>query len=384
MTPRSTTHSTALSPGTQVPMRRIVISFSLAVVMVAAAVLYYTLQRATITLDLAPTDQIAETTLTASSGGSGADLAASVLTTEISGSKQFTASPSGQLDDKASGTVTLVNTNTSAQTLIATTRLLSPDGILFRLKDTVTVPAKGSLLNVAVVADQSGDASAIGPTRFTIPGLKSGLREKIYAESTEAMRRGEKPGTKVTAADFDQARKTLVDQLVPQALSKLREQLPAAERQRSVVYTTDTTKVSSDVAAGTAKPSFTYTVTVKVQAVFYDPGALHDQALAKSQADVTDGRKVLTLQEETLAVSVDTIDTDKKTATLKVKFMAKVAIVLPEQAFKKTDLLGRTPDDVKNYFASVPGVKSAEVELSPFWTKAVPTVESHITLQVKQ
>lgn len=383
MAPR-TTHSSLPTPGTQVPMRRIVISFSLAVVMVVAAVLYYTLQRAVITLDLAPADQVTETSLVTSADGSGADMAATVAATDVSGSKQFSASPSGQLADKATGAVTLINNNTAAQTLIATTRLLSPDNVLFRLKDTVTVPARGSLANVAVVADQPGDGSAIGPARFTIPGLKPTLREKIYAESSDPMRRTAKPGSKITAADFDTARKSLTDQLVPQALAKLREQLPLDQRQRTVVYAASTTKADSSVPAGADKSTFTYTVTVKVTAVFYDPGSLRDQALAKAQADVTDGRKVLTLEEQTLAVSVASADADKKTSTLKVKFMSKVAIADAEQAFRKTDLLGRTPDDVKNYFASVPGVKSVDVVLTPFWTKVVPTVESHITLQVKQ
>lgn len=381
MTPRTTQHSEPPSLGTQVPMKRIVISFSLAVIMVVASVLYYTLQRAVITLDLEPANEVVETSLSA---GADAAIPATVASLELSGNKTFPASPSGDKEDKASGTVTLINNHTATQTLIATTRLLSPDNILFRLRETVTIPAKGKLENVKVVADQPGEASAIGPTKFTIPGLRANLQTVIYAESSEAMRRAEKAGSKVTALDLDEARKTLTESVIFQALGKLREQLPQAERSRSVVYKSETVKAESNVPANTTKSEFTYTVSIKVTAVFYDPDKLREQALNNSQGNTTSGRKVLTLEEQSLAVSVESADATKNTATLQVKFLAKVAITDAETAFRKSDLLGRTPEEVHNYFSSVAGVRDSEVKLSPFWVKSVPTVENHITLQVKE
>ncbi len=384
MTPRPHHPSTLPSPGTQVPMKRIVVSFSIAVVMVVAAVLYYTLQRAIVTLELEPASEVAESTLTVGVKDSGASLTGTVAALELSGSKKFPASPSGVRDDKASGTVTLSNNQTTAQTLIATTRLLSPDKVLFRLRQTVSIPARGKLEQVAVIADQAGEASAIGPTKFTIPGLRANLQDKVYAESTEPMRRAEKPGSKVTAVDLDDARKSLTELLVPQALAKLREQLPAAERSWTVVYKSETPKAESSVPAGTTATEFTYSVTVKVVAVFYDPQVLRDRVLAESQADLSSGRKILSIEEQSLAVGVGATSVEEKTASLTVKFLAKVSITDAERAFSKADLLGRTAEEVQNYFASVPGVRNAQVEMSPFWVNTVPTVESHITIEIKE
>jgi len=367
------------------PMKRIIFSFGAAVTAVVLLVLYYSLARATIILEVVPDNMVMETNLEVKQYNEESEITGTIMETEITQSKVFPASPSGELEDKASGKVSLISSHSTAQTLIATTRLLSESGVLFRLRETVTVPANGKLDNVPVVADQAGEASAIAPTRFTIPGLRPQLQKVIYAESTEPMRRLPKAGsTQITPIDLDQARKSLTDILIPQALAKLREQLPEGRRNLSVVYKNEVTKAESDVPAGSKNSQFNYTVTVKVTAVFYDPAQLKEYALSKLQADMNSGRKILTLKPESLAVSIDNVAPDLTSSVLKVKFLGQVVITEPDKIFPRADLLGRTPEEVKNYFSGVPGVKNAEVKLAPFWVKSVPTMENHITLILKE
>lgn len=366
------------------PMRRIIISFMVAVIAVGILILYYSLAKATIILKVEPANQVMETIIEVKQYGDQETDNGTIMETELTQSKVFPASPSGELEEKASGTVNLISSYSAPQTLIATTRLLSSQGILFRLTQTVTVPANGRLDNVPVIADQPGEASAIPPSRFTIPGLRPALQQVIYAESTEPMRRLPKAGsTQITPLDLDQARKNLVDVLIPQALAKLREQLPEDKRALSVVYKSEIIKAESDVPAGSKNNQFNYTVTVKVTAVFYDPDKLREDTLTKLQADLSSGKKIIKLEPESLAVSVEETAPDLTTAFLRVKFLAQVIITDPELAFKRRDLLGRTPDEVQNYFSGVPGVKNVTVELSPFWVKTVPTTENHITLKVE-
>ena len=366
---------------TSLPIKRILVSFLVAVAAIASLVLYYSLAEATIVLKIKPDNAVTETKVTI--GEKNSDVFGVIKSLELSDTKVFPASPSGEREDKATGTVNLINKYSANQTLIATTRLATPEGILFRLKQTVTVPAGGKV-ETSVVADQAGETSEVGPTKFTIPGLKPTLRELIFAESTVAMRRLEKPGTKVTALDFEQANKVLADALIPQAVAKLREQLPNEQKSWSVVYKADTLKGEADKKEGEQSADFNYAVTVKVSAVFYDPVALRDKMLNKSQDLMKDGRKIITIEEQSLAVTLDTINTDSNLATLNIKFLAQVTVTDANKAFKKTDLLGRTPAEVSNYFDLVPGVESATTKLWPFWVKTVPTVESHITLEVQE
>lgn len=361
------------------PVKGLVISFITAVVAIVLLVLYYSLAQATITLDVQPAQAVMETSLTL---GKGQEVTGTISQTELTQTKAFVASPSGEKADKATGKVMLTNNTASHQVLIATTRLLAPNNVLYRLQQTITVPAHGTV-SADVIADQAGEASVIGPSHFTVPGLHASLQDKIYADSTDPTARAGKPGNKVTQLDLDQAQKNLTDALTPQALAKLREQLPTDQKSWSVVYTTQNTKMSSTVPAGTSQPNFSYTLSLRVTAAFYDPQALRDQVLQKLQNNVSQGRKVITIEDQSLAVSMDSVAPDSSSVALKVKVLAQVTVTDPDQAFNKYDLIGRTPAEVQDYFSHVPGVKSATVDLSPFWVKSVPTVLNHITFLVK-
>lgn len=104
----------------------------------------------------------------------------------------------------ASGQVTLKNTSSTSQPLVATTRLLSAEGVLFRLKEGVIVPANGEIV-ADVYADQAGASGNIGPTTFTIPGLAASRQAEVYGESSAPMTGGVVRFGEVTLADLDAA-----------------------------------------------------------------------------------------------------------------------------------------------------------------------------------
>jgi len=206
------------------PYRRIAISFIVAAVAVTFLILYYTLGRAEITLELATETEVLETNVTATTETAEANLPGIILTTEKTTTKTYRAQGTGEKEDKALGVVTIINNNNASQSLIASTRLLSPSNILYRISTQVTVPAGGSV-EVGAVADQAGDASQITePTKFIIPGLNASLQQRIYAESKNPLIRQEKPGGKVLASDIEDARNNLKELITQQALAELREQ----------------------------------------------------------------------------------------------------------------------------------------------------------------
>jgi len=86
--------------------------------------------------------------------------------TEISVESEFSSTNSS----KAGGFVKLINKNNKDQTLIATTRLLSSDNKLYRLKEKVVIP-QNSEIRAWVEADQEGE-DFVGPAgKMIIPGL---------------------------------------------------------------------------------------------------------------------------------------------------------------------------------------------------------------------
>jgi len=367
---------------TSLPYKKLVVSFLVAAAAITLLVLYYSLGQATINLSIKPDSSIMEGVITVGTADK-VDASGVIKQLEYKGEQTFPASPSGEREAKASGKVSFINKSNQGQTLIATTRLLSKDGVLYRLVNTVNVPANGTLVTDAI-ADQAGDSGLIPPTTFIIPGLRANLQDKIYAESTQPMERAEKPGHKVTALDFERARKALSDQLLPPALAKIRDQLTDQQRKMSVVYNATVSSEESDAPADTNKDKFQYSVTLKVTAVFYDQSDLKDKMLAKLQTNRTDGKKILTIEDQSLSLNVNEFSIDLAQAQIGVKFLAQVAITDASKAFNKNDLLGRTIKEVQNYFSTIPGVVKAEVKLWPFWVTAVPSNPNSVELMITQ
>jgi len=95
----------------------------------------------------------------------------------------------------ASGNITIYNTQSKAQRLIANTRFATTAGLIFRIHSAVTIPggssSKPGSTTVKVYADQAGSSYNVGPTSFTIPGFAGTPQaSEVYARSTTAMAGG--------------------------------------------------------------------------------------------------------------------------------------------------------------------------------------------------
>src|SRR3989338_5954295 len=100
-------------------------------------------------------------------------------TSDLEDSAVVPTSGSARVEDRASGTVIVVN-EYSAQSvkLIKNTQFATTEGLIFRVPAEVIVPGKkGAVageISVTVIADKAGEAYNVGPqTRLTIPGLRS-------------------------------------------------------------------------------------------------------------------------------------------------------------------------------------------------------------------
>ena len=118
------------------------------------------------------------------------ELGYKVLSYAADASREITASGKEEVREKASGKIIVYNDfGPASQRLIKNTRFETPDGDIYRVRNSFTVPGKpdggrGSI-EVTVYADQAGEAYNLpeGSIRFTIPGLKGDLRfDGFYAK----------------------------------------------------------------------------------------------------------------------------------------------------------------------------------------------------------
>ena len=120
------------------------------------------------------------------------ELGYELLTLEESSEKQVAAKGQQDVSIKATGKIVISNEGSTPQRLIINTRFSSPSGLIYRISDSVDIPASKKDANGAVtpgtftttvLADGAGDSYNTTSGRLTVPGLKgSDQYDKVYAE----------------------------------------------------------------------------------------------------------------------------------------------------------------------------------------------------------
>lgn len=303
-----------------------------------------------------------------------------VLETVAEGTKTVAASGEKKLiEGKACGAVTVINTQTRAQALVATTRLLSPEGVLFRLESNVNVPANGRV-ETRACADQPGKAGDIDPTRFTIPGLAAALQEKTYAVSTASMTGGAQEVSVITQEEVDAAVAAYAKEVAGQAAETLKKLLSRPEVGSGVFFKEQVVRRETTAKVGETQPSFDVTVAVHVEAVFYDKDALLRVAEAALRAAAPEDKEVRGITADGLEVELAASDTTAKTATLSVTVPGEAVLKETHEAFDPEKMTGLSAEDVRRDLGGIDGVESVDVAITPGFLKRLPNLADHIDI----
>ncbi len=365
--------------------RKLATTFIGLAVLLLGFVMYVAFARATVTVTRKATPANARFTVTvrpepkAESG----EVSGAVLETVAEGTKTISASGEKKtVEGKACGTVTVINGQGSSQPLVATTRLLSESGVLFRLAEAITVPA-GGRVDARACADQPGPAGDIAASRFTIPGLNAALQEKTYAVSTAAMTGGVVETSVVTQKEVDAAVEAYAKEVADDAASKLVGMLARADMGTGRFVTHNIVRRETTAQVGKEQEKYDVTVAVSVSAVFYDQAAVERTARQKLTESLGDGTELQSVDRDSFGVDLKEKDVVGKSATLDVSVTGTGAVSEDNPAFDRKKLAGMSVADAQTYLAGIAGVQTSDIQLSPAWTKHLPNLADHITLIVK-
>jgi len=194
-------------------------------VLVIAAITHLALATATINIPSGTENFVFDAPIEISKAGDDTALYGETQSVEISGSDTYQVSDKMTESTKAGVFVTIYNKYSKSQALVKTTRMQSADSIVYRLTESVTIPAGGSV-QVFMEADKAGAEFIVQPGRFTIPGLWAGLQDQIYGETTETSKLERAEAQALTQTDIDKAGQELIAKLKPQAVEELTKLLP--------------------------------------------------------------------------------------------------------------------------------------------------------------
>ena len=274
-------------------------------------------------------------------------------------------------------TVTLVNTQAVAQPLIAKTRLLSPEGVQYRMVHAAVVPANGHRDGVEVVYDTafhqppSADMSTEIARKYTIPGLSAWLQTRVWATSAGSMQPSKEGIAELPHVSMGEAEVRRV------ASADADARVVALTKDGEEAITLDSNLVVTPTAT-------TIRAVATKTALIVDRGAVTARARdVLAQSVTAGGRELVRVSEGSPTVHVVSQDPVTGRATVAVHVEGDVILRRGAQTFEPRRIAGFTAGGVQTYIRSIPGVQNVEVSLWPFWVQRVPSNLRSVDVEVR-
>jgi hypothetical protein len=292
------------------------------------------------------------------------------------------------------GKVRIKNGYSKEQTLIKTTRLLSPDGKLFRINATVTVPS-GQSLEVNAYSDKTGKEYEIPTgTTFVIPGLWIDLQKLITAESVSSFSATRSSVKVVSATDITDSQKSLEETILDQAKKtlaaeagiqweKLADDCKVESNCWAGVYVVEVLDKKTNVIAGQESESFLSQVKIKVKAVFYPKKDMEVFVSEKLKERMPEGRDLTDFDSSRVIYHLDQSDASLEKAKVSVTADAYSRLTAQSPSLSKDAIAGLSLEEAKEKLKSVEGTDFVEITLRPSWARSIPRQKDKIDLKIE-
>jgi hypothetical protein len=308
-----------------------------------------------------------------------------IITAQKIASQSVKSSGTKTVNSAASGTITIYNTQTKAQKLIANTRFATAAGLIFRIHSAVTIPAgtpsKPGSIVAKVYADQTGSTYNINPTSFTIPGFAGTPQaSQVYARSSSAMIGGASGSVPVIDAVIEaQARKELIAALTPDLLENLKNQIPAGyvlvPGAATTTYQSLASTPSSTTGQVEVKEQGTITATIF-------PNAALAKAIATSVTGLGyRGEPIILASTDTLLLTAENGLLQESSVSFVLTGTASLVYSVDPVRIAAA-IAGKTRQAAQVALTNYPEVKQAILILRPFWRQTFPQDPASISVVI--
>jgi hypothetical protein len=306
---------------------------------------------------------------------------------------------------KASGIITIYNEySKESQNLIKNTRFESPNGLIYRIQESVSVPGyTGSgdnivagKLDVEVVADEVGESYNTESATFTIPGFKDQEPYDFFSAETK---------TSITGG-FDGVRKIVSDENIETAATQLKENVT------NTLIEELEKQITSEFLAVYNSGYFSYQNIEQ----FDDPNS--DGVLLKLKGEIT--AKVFNKVDLSNAVAVNTLNEYSLDQNVLIKDLDSGSLIITDEVVTKdvevdgeieevsenvenlnvsgnlmfvwqndaeeikSELEGVARDKLGSVMKNFAGVSKVEAVIKPFWRSKFPTEAKNIKIKIAE
>lgn len=376
-----------------------------------------------------PLEQVVNVTLKTTAAANGPKAAgAHVVASEFldfNFEKEVRIGATGQIFEgtNAKGVITVFN-RSNKEKFIVPSRFRSQDGIIFRTKKAVTIPAavgsEPGSVQVEVEACQKDDASCdcinepdtckgefvgargnVGPSFLTMPAIPSLSPAMYWAESAEPMKGGTTKIKKfISKEDLDNVKENVIREVARLGKIELNTLLAQKNqlenRNLKLLDNAKTIKVdliSMSVPSGLQdkfQEDFGVKVKARVKAVAYEDDAL--RALLFDQLSLkVHPEKVLTkVKFENIAIHIDDAQLDQKYVKVSATIEGVEEYDVSEQNAAgarlveklRSRILGKPIAESEAYIRNLPEVNSAVISSWPFWAQNIPDLAENVKFKI--
>lgn len=313
---------------------------------------------------------------------------------ELEATKESQVSATGQVDvqEQATGEIEIIKSTPGAERLIKNTRFRSPEGLVYRIEESVVVPGSvegvPGTIKAEVFADQVGpEYNLDAGVTFDIPGFEEGgfteLYDAISARNPEPITGGfDGPQFQIDDDELETARQALQAELRNSLLEKIDTEKPAGfiafPRAVAITYEQLPAVESGDSL-----------VTIREKATLQIPlfqTSSFANFLAEETIPTYEGNPVRITDPSALNFDYSSPTTSQGTIidkpSLTFNLTGKPQLIWEYDATKlKQDLAGLPKSALQNIPASYPAIVGASVQITPFWKRTFPEDPESIEIQ---
>ncbi len=315
-----------------------------------------------------------------------------IFTIEDIGSKTTFNFKEKEVEQKASGEITVFNTyDSSDQRLVKNTRFETSDGLIYRIQKSLVVPGRtvkdgeiipGSIKAI-VYADSPGEEYNRDLTDFTIPGFKGTDRfSKFYAKSNTRMIGGFSGQMKVID---DSEKDSMRVDIRFEKDRELREQLYSQIPEGFVlfddnIYIDFESQPNIDMGDSVAVVE-----KIFINAVLFNKRDLSNYIARSVMSDYSSGDVEIGNIED-LNFDIDDsqsfLPIEDSSFEFNLNGLANFVWVFDEDKLK-ADFAGKTKKNTNNILSNYAGIVEAEASISPFWKIKFPKNLNKIKIENK-
>lgn len=365
--------------------KKIAFSFIVLTLILIGVVLYFSLVK--LNIIIVPKEEAAASSLafdiyasTTSETLPAGAIAGEIIKIKEVETREFFATGIKSIGADATGKVTIVNNYNRSQPLVATTRLLTPDNKLFRLKNTVNIPA-GSSVEAEIYADSPAKDIEIPPTKFSIPGLWAGLQDKIYAESKETIKYQEQVKKVISEKDIENAAAEIKNSLAAKAKADAESRY---NDYNIFLYKIDENSIKNEInsKAGDEKEKFIITSEAEIAIIAFKGGQVNSLAHEKLSSEIPANKELLSLNSESFKYDLNSISLEQNTASASASFEGKAILKKDADIIDRNKIVGLDKEQIITYLDSLPDIASYQIIFSPKFIDRAPNLVDRITVRI--